>query len=216
MLFSAIVIAGVFALIGLSNQNTKPQQIVKNIPVVNPTETPMQATPSASISPAATKAPGATTAPTATNTPTVTQEPASTASTAVISTSRGDITLSLYTADAPNTVANFISKAKSGYYKDLTFHRVEDWVVQGGDPKGDGTGGGKMATELNKKPFVVGSLGVARGGDITVSNDSQFFIVKTDASWLNNQYTNFGIVTKGMDVVNKMQIGDKILGITIE
>lgn len=206
MLFSVIVIVGVFALIGLSNQGTKPQQITQVTPSVNPTETVMQATPSATsnVSPAVSRE------------PTLTQKPESTVGTAIISTSKGDITLSLYTSDAPNTVANFISKAKSAYYKNLTFHRVEDWVVQGGDPKGDGTGGGKMATELNKKPFVVGSLGVARGGDITVSNDSQFFIVKTDASWLNNQYTNFGMVTKGMDVVNKMQIGDKILGITIE
>ena len=70
-----------------------------------------------------------------------------------------------------------------------------------------------MPTEINNKPFVVGSLGVARGQDIKISNDSQFFITKTDASWLNNQYTNFGIVTEGMDVVNKIEIGDKILGI---
>lgn len=137
------------------------------------------------------------------------------ATTAVIKTERGDIELSLYPNDAPNTVNNFISKAKSGFYVNKIFHRVEDWVIQGGDPLGNGTGGGKMPTELNNKPFVVGSLGVARGQDIKVSNDAQFFITKTDASWLNNQYTNFGLVTKGIDVVNKIQIGDKILEIKI-
>ncbi len=135
---------------------------------------------------------------------------------ATISTSKGDIELTLFGQDAPKTVKNFITKAKTGFYKGLLFHRVEDWVVQGGDPKGDGTGGGVMQTEINSKPFVVGSLGVARRGDINVSNDSQFFITKSEASWLNSQYTNFGIVTAGMDLVNKIKVGDKILGIRIE
>ena len=135
---------------------------------------------------------------------------------AVIRTARGKITLTLYSKETPNTVANFVQKAKSGFYNNLIFHRVEDWVVQGGDPLGNGTGGGKMTTELNNKPFVIGSLGVARGQDIKISNDAQFFITKTDASWLNGQYTNFGIVTSGMNVVNNLQIADKILGITIE
>src|SRR5207302_6962288 len=96
---------------------------------------------------------------------------------------------------------NFIMKAESGFYKGLVFHRVEDWVVQGGDPKGDGTGGGLMQTEINDIPFVAGSLGVARGQNINVSNDSQFFITKSEANWLNQQYTNFGMVSGGMDVV---------------
>ena len=135
---------------------------------------------------------------------------------ALIKTSKGDIELILNGKDAPNTVKNFIYKAKSGYYNGLIFHRVEDWVIQGGDPKGNGTGGGLMQTELNQTPFVSGSLGVARGADIRVSNDSQFFITKSDASWLNGQYTNFGAVRNGMDVVGKIEIGDKILGITVE
>lgn len=135
---------------------------------------------------------------------------------ATIQTSKGELILALYTNDAPRTVRNFVTKAKSGFYKDLTFHRVEDWVVQGGDPKGNGTGGENMKTELNNKPFVIGSLGVARGPDINVSNDSQFFITKKEASWLNGQYTNFGMVETGMDVVEKLEIGDKILGINVE
>ncbi|HSD98203.1 MAG TPA: peptidylprolyl isomerase [Patescibacteria group bacterium] len=135
---------------------------------------------------------------------------------AVISTSKGDITVQLFATEAAKTVNNFAQKAKSGFYKGLTFHRVEDWVVQGGDPLGNGTGGGQMATELNSEPFVVGSLGIARGQDVQISNDSQFFITKQNASWLNNQYTNFGKVISGMSVVNKLQIGDKILGITLE
>lgn len=136
--------------------------------------------------------------------------------TAIIKTEKGDITLSLYQNHAPKTVANFITKAKSGFYNNLTIHRVEDWVIQGGDPLGNGIGGGGMPTELSDKPFVAGSLGVARGQDIKLSNDAQFFITKTDALWLNKQYTNFGIVTGGMHVVNKIEIEDKILGITIK
>lgn len=135
---------------------------------------------------------------------------------AVIKTTQGNITVTLFGKDAPNTVKNFLNKVKSDFYKGLTFHRVEDWVVQGGDPKGNGTGGGLMQTEMNSLPFTTGSLGVARGGDIRASNDSQFFITKSEATWLNGQYTNFGVVTEGMDVVQKMKIGDKILGITLQ
>jgi len=136
--------------------------------------------------------------------------------TVIMQTSKGDVQLTLYLQDAPNTVGNFIEKAKSGFYNNLIFHRVEDWVVQGGDPKGNGTGGEKMPTELNKRPFVPGSLGIARGSDIRISNDAQFFIAKKEASWLNGQYTNFGMVTKGMDVAEQIEIGDKILGITVD
>lgn len=139
--------------------------------------------------------------------------------TATITTSKGDIVLALFPAAAPRAVANFVKKAQGGFYNGLTFHRVEDWVIQGGDPKGDGTGGNDMVSEFNDKPFVTGSLGVAghTGSDgKTVDNDAQFFITKSDASWLNGQYTNFGIVKSGMDVVNKIAIGDKILKISVE
>jgi len=135
---------------------------------------------------------------------------------ATIKTSKGNIILTLFKKESPNTVDNFVKKSKSGFYDNLTFHRVEDWVIQGGDPKGNGTGGGNMATELNNLPFEIGSLGIARGGDIKISNDAQFFITKTKADWLNGQYTNFGIVKEGMDVVSKIEIGDKILGITTD
>lgn len=136
--------------------------------------------------------------------------------TATIKTAKGSIVIEMETKDTPNTIVNFVTKAKSGFYKNLIFHRVEDWVIQGGDPTGTGRGGGNIKTELNKKSFVKGAVGVARGGDIEVSNDSQFFIVKTDADWLNEQYTYFGMVTSGMDVVEKISVGDKILEVIIE
>lgn len=133
-----------------------------------------------------------------------------------ITTSKGDIELELYPKSAPKTVENFLNKVKSGFYNNLTFHRVEDWVIQGGDPLGNGTGGGDMPTELNDLPFATGSLGVARGQDIKISNDSQFFIVKKDSNFLDGQYTNFGKVAAGIDVVNKIEIGDKIIKIIIK
>ena len=128
----------------------------------------------------------------------------------------GVVQLALRPDKAPNTVATFISKANSGFYNSLTFHRVvADFVVQGGDPKGDGTGGGTQATELSDLPFCKGSLGIARGGDIKVSNDSQWFICTGSCRHLDNQYTNFGQVTSGMDVALGIRVGDKIKSIKI-
>lgn len=198
----ALILLGLFGVYVINNNVTKPKTAVQgttlSIPFSSPSPSPVQTlnikTDQASNS----------------STSKVESE------TATIKTSKGDIELTLYPKEAPNTVNNFVQKAKSGFYDNLIFHRVEDWVVQGGDPDGNGTGGGKMPTELDNKPFVTGSLGVARGGDINISNDAQFFITKTDASWLNGQYTNFGIVTKGMDVVTKIEINDKILGIAVE
>lgn len=135
---------------------------------------------------------------------------------ATIMTSKGDIKVALFAKDAPQTVQNFINKAQVNFYGGLTFHRVEDWVIQGGDPQGNGTGGGQMQTELNALPFIEGSLGIARGSNPQISNDSQFFITKSEASWLNQQYTNFGQVTSGMDVVMKIKKGDKITGVIVE
>jgi peptidyl-prolyl cis-trans isomerase B (cyclophilin B) len=128
----------------------------------------------------------------------------------------GSVVIQLFPDAAPQTVKNFEDKASKGFYNGLTFHRVEDWVVQGGDPDGTGRGGGKMPSELNDLPFSKGSVGIARGGDIKVNNDSQFFVVKADASWLNNQYTNFGAVTSGMDVVQGIKVGDRIKSIKVE
>ncbi len=137
----------------------------------------------------------------------------------VIETAKGCIAAKLHTeADAKvsKTIANFEQKANSGYFNGLAFHRVEDWVVQGGDPKGDGTGGGTMPSEYNQLPFKTGALGVARGGDAALNNDSQFFFVKKDADYLNGQYTNFGQVVAGQDVISKIAIGDKMTKVTVE
>ena len=134
---------------------------------------------------------------------------------AELTTSKGKIVLKLYPAEAPNTVKNFVTKEQDKFYENLIFHRVEDWVIQGGDPEGNGMGGGQMPTELNQMPFKTGSLGVARGGNIEISNDAQFFICKTDCNFLTGQYTNFGEVISGMDVVEAIEIGDTIEGLKI-
>lgn len=179
--------------------------------IFNQSRAPKEAAPTNQLSNLTTGSPSPASSPT----PTVDSNLPATV-TATIKTEKGDIVLSLDTKSAPRTVANFVQKSKTGFYKNLTFHRVEDWVIQGGDPLGTGMGGKAMPTELNDKPFITGAIGVARGGDIKVSNDSQFFILKKDASYLNKLYTNFGSVQKGMDVANQIQIGDKILDVTVE
>lgn len=136
---------------------------------------------------------------------------------AAIKTQNGEIVVRLYQKEAPNTVANFLKKADSGFYNNLIFHRVEpDFVVQGGDPQGNGTGGGDIKSEINSIPFKRGSLGLARGGIKEISNDSQFFICLTDenCTHLTNEYVNFGEVVSGMEFVDSIKVGDKILGAT--
>jgi cyclophilin family peptidyl-prolyl cis-trans isomerase len=129
----------------------------------------------------------------------------------------GTIVIQLRPDKAPLTVSNFAIRANAGRYDGLTFHRVvPNFVVQGGDPKGDGTGGSTQCTELSDLPFVKGAVGIARGNDIKVSNDFQFFICIGDCLFLNNMYTNFGLVTSGQEVADAVKIGDKIKTIRVE
>jgi len=135
-----------------------------------------------------------------------------------IKTKDGEIIAKLFSKETPNTVTNFIQKADSGFYKNLTFHRViTGFMAQGGDPTGTGMGGGKQASELNSIPFVRGSFGLARTAETNqVSNDSQFFICFTNegCQHLTGDYVNFGEVVSGLDVLDKIQQGDKIIDIT--
>ena len=129
----------------------------------------------------------------------------------------GTITIALRPDKAPKTVTNFANVALSGCYDGLTFHRVvANFVAQGGDPLGTGTGGGDQPTELSDLPFIKGALGVARAGDIKISNDRQFYICTGECRHLDNQYTNFGQVISGQDVADKIVMGDKIKTITVE
>ena len=128
----------------------------------------------------------------------------------------GSFAFTLRPDKAPQTVARFAEKSRSGFYNDKLFHRVEDWVVQGGDPLGNGTGGEKVPSEYNDLPFALGAVGIARGQDPAINNGSQWFVVKKESRFLDKQYTNFGLVTDGMDVVSGIKIGDKIKTIKIE
>ncbi len=121
-----------------------------------------------------------------------------------MTTSEGAIELELFDDDAPTTVGNFRKLAGDGYYDGLTFHRViPDFMIQGGCPRGDGTGGPgySFEDEFNQHPVARGYLAMANAGPNT--NGSQFFIVTADACpWLDGKHTVFGKVTSGMDVVD--------------
>ena len=125
----------------------------------------------------------------------------------------GKITVELYPQYAPKTVENFVKLAESGFYDGLTFHRImEGFMIQGGDPKGNGTGGSdeNIVGEFSANGFTQNTLSHKRGViSMARSNDmnsasSQFFIVHKDSTFLDGQYAAFGEVTDGMDVVDKI------------
>jgi cyclophilin family peptidyl-prolyl cis-trans isomerase len=127
-------------------------------------------------------------------------------STATIETNKGQIQVELFDAEAPTTVGNFVKLARDGFYDGVIFHRViEDFMVQGGDPTGTGTGGPgyQFEDEINPHKVERGALAMANAGPNT--NGSQFFIVTADACpWLDGLHTVFGRVTNGMDVVDEI------------
>ncbi len=130
---------------------------------------------------------------------------------AVMSTSEGLVELELFDDDAPQTVANFQKLAGEGFYEDGTFHRViPDFMIQGGCPRGDGTGGPgySFEDEFNEHKLERGALAMANSGPNT--NGSQFFIVTADAcSWLDGKHTVFGQVVEGQDVVERISLVDR-------
>lgn len=132
-----------------------------------------------------------------------TSSPVATTTLATLSTSMGDIEIELYKTDAPRTVDNFEKLAKQGFYNGLTWHRIiKDFIIQTGDPNGDGTGGPgyQFDDEINSHKFAAGTVGMANSGANT--NGSQFFIVTSkEQPSLDGKYTPFGFVTKGMDIV---------------
>jgi peptidyl-prolyl cis-trans isomerase B (cyclophilin B) len=139
--------------------------------------------------------------------------------TATIKTDRGDIVIDLATKDAPNTVNNFVYLSSVGFYDGLSFHRViSNFMIQGGDPAGNGTGGPgyRFADEFspNWRHSGPGMLSMANAGPGT--NGSQFFITHAAQPHLDNKHSVFGKVTSGQDVVNAIRQGDKIERIDIE
>ena len=136
---------------------------------------------------------------------------------AVVTTSKGVIEFTLNAVAAPKSVSNFVYLTELGYYNGLTFHRVEPgFVIQGGDPSGNGTGGPgyKFPDETVQGEYVEGAVAMANAGPDT--NGSQFFITLADVSKsLPKQYNLFGQVTKGMDVVKSIAVGDVMQSVQI-
>src|SRR5213593_2380225 len=128
-------------------------------------------------------------------------------SAATLRTNHGPIAIELFDEDAPKTVANFRKLAGDGFYDGVIFHRViKDFMIQGGDPTGTGTGGPgyQFEDEINDHKIVRGALAMANAGPNT--NGSQFFIVTTEAApWLDGKHTVFGRVTDGMDAVESIE-----------
>ena len=140
---------------------------------------------------------------------------------ATIVTDKGNVVAELY-PDAPQGVNNFVTLAQNGFYDGLTFHRVEPgFVIQGGDPKGDGTGGPgyTVPAEISHK-HGRGALAWARTGDQVnperASSGSQFYITQQETPFLDGQYSVFGQVISGMEIVDKIAVGDKIQRIDIK
>jgi cyclophilin family peptidyl-prolyl cis-trans isomerase len=135
---------------------------------------------------------------------------------AFIDTDRGTIQLELAVLDAPLMVDNFVSLVKRGFFTGLTFHRVvPDFVIQGGDPRGDGEGGPgyTVRDELSERPYLRGTVGIAL--DWADTGGSQFFITHSPQPHLDAKYTVVGRVISGMDVVDKIQQNDVIRRIRV-
>jgi len=131
-----------------------------------------------------------------------------------ITTSKGAIIIATDVNDCPGSSLAFDSLVTTGYYNGKSFHRmVPNFVVQGGCPRGDGYGGmpWTLRTEIGRKPFTAGSVGLASAGRDTES--CQFFITHSATPHLDGRYTRFGEVVSGMDVVMKLQVGDVMLGV---
>ena len=135
---------------------------------------------------------------------------------AYLETDRGLIQIELAVLDAPLTVANFVNLARKGYFNGLSVHRVvPDFVMQDGDPRGDGEGtpGYTIRDELNERPYLRGAVGMAL--DWQDTGGSQYFITHSPQPHLDAKYTVFGRVIAGMDVVDKIQQWDVIRRVRI-
>lgn len=141
-----------------------------------------------------------------------------TTKTVTVQTAKGPVVFEVYPNKMPVTVGNFEKLVGSNFYDGLTFHRVEDSLIQGGDPQGDGKGGPgwTIPLEINQDlKNVRGAVAMARSTDPD-SAGSQFYILKKDIPALDGQYAVFGKVTKGMEVVDQIETGDKMESVRIE
>lgn len=220
-IIGALILAGLITSLVLLKKQDAPEQL-NPAPVVSasPSASPMpdSAAPSAAPSdaPAAT-APVETTDHSQKIDLTVDDQGLSKA-VVTIETSKGKIQYKFYTKDAPNTVKRIAELIQKGFYNGLTFHRVvKDFVIQGGDPDGRGTGGSgqNLKAEFNGRKHIPGAVAMARSQDPD-SADSQFYITLGTIPHLDGNYTVFGQVISGQDVVEKIAVGDKMNKVSVK
>jgi peptidyl-prolyl cis-trans isomerase B (cyclophilin B) len=135
-----------------------------------------------------------------------------------ITTEKGDIVFTFFPDEAPVHTAAFMKLAEGGFYDGLTFHRVEPgFVIQGGDPDGDGTGGPgyRLKAEFNDRPHVRGTVAMARSSNPD-SAGSQFYICLADARFLDKNYTVFGQMTEGFETLDAIRRGDTMNTVALE
>jgi len=140
------------------------------------------------------------------------------AATAIIVTRKGVMKFKFFPTDAPQTSKRIAELITQGFYNGLKFHRVVDgFVIQGGDPQGNGTGGSgqKLKAEFNKRKHQEGTVAMARAADPD-SADSQFYIAFGPTPHLDGGYTVFGQVTEGLEVIRKIRVGDEMLKVLIQ
>ena len=138
--------------------------------------------------------------------------------TVTLTTSQGVIKFKFYPQDAPNTVNRIVELINQGFYNGLSWHRVvPGFVIQGGDPQGNGTGGSgqKLKAEFNNRRHIEGAVAMARGADKD-SADSQFYIALGTFPHLDHSYTVFGQVVEGLDAARKIKVGDKIVSMIVQ
>jgi cyclophilin family peptidyl-prolyl cis-trans isomerase len=138
----------------------------------------------------------------------------------VFETTKGVFKAEIYEDKMPDTSANFLNLVRSGFYDNLTFHRyVPDFVVQGGDPNGDGSGGSGKTIQLELDPTLshdVGALAMARANDPNSASSQFYFAIGKKAKPLDGQYAVFGMIIEGEDNMLKLRIGDRMTKVYVE
>ncbi len=209
-ILSVIIISALIILGILYNEKQKtdaPSQAPVQAETIAPSATPSETPTAVNIMPSSNPNPDLTVDANGLSKATVT-----------IKTDVGIIKYKFYPKDAPETVARMIELMSQNFYNGLTFHRVEPgFVIQGGDPVGNGSGGSgkKLKAEFNQRKHIEGTVAMARAQDPN-SADSQFYICMGTHPHLDNNYTVFGQVIEGMDVVKKVRPGTRMISVTIE
>ncbi|PIK14567.1 peptidylprolyl isomerase [Halobacteriovorax sp. JY17] len=137
----------------------------------------------------------------------------------ILKTAKGNIVIKLYPHEAPNTVTRFLQLVQEGFYDGLKFHRVHPkFLIQTGDPTGTGNGGSgeKLKAEFNKLQHIKGTVAMARKPEDIDSADSQFYISLTTLNHLDSNYTVFGQVVDGLETLDRINLNDKIITISIQ